>query len=89
MDIEELVRGIEIAGGKMKMELTKLEKAIIISTFITALGREELEMCTDEYSLEQLEEELEVVLYESTLKQMMAAGRSGMNKIIQALLEEN
>lgn len=60
------VWGIEIAGRKMKMELTKLEKAMIISTFITALGREELEICTDEHSLEQLEEALEAVLYEST-----------------------
>ncbi|WP_179118715.1 hypothetical protein [Bacillus cereus] len=49
----------------------------------------ELEMCTDEYSIEQLEEELEEILYESTLKQMMLAGRSGINKIIQELLGES
>ncbi|PEL96947.1 hypothetical protein CN602_25290 [Bacillus cereus] len=71
------------------MELTQLEKTIVISTFITALGREELERRTHECSLEQLEEELEEILDESTLKQMMEAGRSGINKIIQDLLEES
>lgn len=43
------------------MELTKLEKTVIIGTFVTALGKEELNFCTDEFSLEHLETELEEV----------------------------
>ncbi|MCQ6530596.1 hypothetical protein [Bacillus mycoides] len=70
------------------MELTKLEKAMIITTFMAALGKEELEMCIDEFSLDQLEIELEEILDENvTLKQMIGAGRSGINKIIRDLLE--
>ncbi|MBJ8112353.1 MULTISPECIES: hypothetical protein [Bacillus cereus group] len=71
------------------MKLTKLEKAVMIGTFITALGKEELDFCTDEFSLEHLEVELEEILDDCTLKQIMAAGRSGMNKMIQELLEES
>ncbi|WP_128856967.1 hypothetical protein [Bacillus sp. CDB3] len=71
------------------MELTKLEKVVIISTFIAALGKVELDFCTDEFSLEHLEVELEEIMDNFTLKHMMAAGRSGMNKIIQDLLEES
>ncbi|PDZ42269.1 hypothetical protein [Bacillus wiedmannii] len=71
------------------MELTKLEKTVIIGTFMAALGKEELDFCTDEFSLEHLEVELEEILDDLTLKQIMAAGRSGMNKMIQELLEES
>ncbi|OQR53316.1 hypothetical protein [Bacillus sp. CDB3] len=72
------------------MELTKLEKAMIITTFMAALGKEELEMCIDEITFEQLDIELEEILNENvTLKQMIGAGRSGMNKIIQDLLDES
>ncbi|PEU82150.1 hypothetical protein CN386_08050 [Bacillus cereus] len=71
------------------MELTKLEKAVMIGTFITALGKEELDFCTDEFSLEHLEIELEEILDDCTLKQIITAGRSGMNKLILELLEES
>lgn len=75
-------------GGE-KMKLTKLEKAVMIGVFMTALGKEELDFCTDEFSLEYLEVELEEILDECTLKQIMTAGRSGINKMIQELVEES
>lgn len=71
------------------MKLTKLEKVVLIGAFMTALGKEELDFCTDEISLEHLEVELEEILGDFTLKQIMAARRSGMNKMIQELLEES
>ncbi|PGC90409.1 hypothetical protein [Bacillus toyonensis] len=71
------------------MKLTKLEKAMVIRICMAALDKEELERCIDEDSLEQLAIELEEILCDSSLKEMMGAGRNGIRKMIQDVLEES
>ncbi|MEK4418413.1 hypothetical protein LW858_29730 (plasmid) [Bacillus cereus] len=72
------------------MELTQLERAMIVTTFMASLGKVELETLINEFTFEQLEIELEEILNEDiTLAQMIEAGRSGIHKIIQDLLGES
>lgn len=70
------------------MELTKLEMAIVIGSFIESLGTEGFENCADEHTLKRLDEEAEKINYNSSPKQMYEAGISVVNKIIQGILEE-
>lgn len=72
------------------MKLTKIEKAMIITTFMTSLGKTELEVLIDECEFEKLEIELDEILNENvTLTQMIEAGRSGIHKIIQDFINGN
>lgn len=72
------------------MTLTKIERAMIVTLFMTSLGKAELEALINESTFEQLEIELEEILNENvTLTQMIEAGRSGVHKIIQSLLDES
>ncbi|MEH7458508.1 hypothetical protein V7183_15165 [Bacillus sp. JJ1127] len=70
------------------MELTKLEKVIVISAFVQGLGDEGLEKCTDKHSLEELNTALEQIVDNSAPKEMREAGASILNKFIHDLLEE-
>ncbi|MGH0599841.1 hypothetical protein [Bacillus sp. R86525] len=71
------------------MELTKLEKVIVISTFVQGLGEEFLENSKDNHSLKQLLEEIEKVFNNSTTNQMREAAGSVLDKFINDLIEEN
>ncbi|PHG57782.1 hypothetical protein [Bacillus toyonensis] len=71
------------------MQLTKLEMAMVIRICMAVLDKEELERCIGDYSLEQLAIKIEEILCDSSLKQMMVAGRSGIRKMIQDVLEES
>ncbi|HHQ2899506.1 TPA: hypothetical protein ACSPOR_004752 [Bacillus cereus] len=53
------------------MELSKLEKVIVISTFVQGLGEEFLENSKDNYSLKQLLREIEKVFNDSTSNQIL------------------
>ncbi|PFL59615.1 hypothetical protein COJ27_23825 [Bacillus cereus] len=71
------------------MELTKLEKVIVISTFVQGLGEEFLENCENNHSLRQLLREIEKVFSNSTPNQMREAAGSVLDKFINDLIEEN
>ncbi|MEK4581775.1 hypothetical protein [Bacillus sp. FSL R12-0074] len=71
------------------MELTKLEKAIVIGAFVQGLGEEVLNNNSGNHSLKQLDEELEKIINNSTPNQMKEAGASVIDKFIHGLLEEN
>ncbi|EJV73293.1 MULTISPECIES: hypothetical protein [Bacillus cereus group] len=71
------------------MELTKLEKVIVISTFVQGLGEEFLENSKDNHSLKQLLWEIKKVFNNSTPKQMGEAAGSVLDKFINDLIEEN
>ncbi|MEX0416520.1 hypothetical protein [Bacillus sp. C30] len=69
------------------MELTKLEKAIVISGFVQGVGEEVLNN-NESKLLTQLNDELANILSNSTLSQMQEAGESVLNKLIQSLFEK-
>jgi hypothetical protein len=71
------------------LELTKLEKVIVISTFVQGLGEEFLENSKDNQSLKQLLGEIEKVFNNSTPKQMREAAGSVLDKFINDLIKEN
>ncbi|PGV72621.1 hypothetical protein [Bacillus thuringiensis] len=71
------------------MELTKLEKVIVISTFVQGLGEEFLENSKDNHSLKQLLREIEKVFNDSTSNQMREAAESVLEKFIYDLINEN
>ncbi|OUB90375.1 hypothetical protein BK784_25525 [Bacillus thuringiensis serovar medellin] len=71
------------------MELTKLEKVIVISTFVQGLGKEFLENSKENHSLKQLLREIEKVFNESTPDQMREAAESVLEKFIYDLIKEN
>jgi hypothetical protein len=71
------------------MELTKLEKVIVISTFVQGLGEEFLENSKNNHSLKQLLWEIEKVFSNSTPNQMREAAGSVLDKFINDLIEEN
>ncbi|MEC2259022.1 hypothetical protein [Bacillus thuringiensis] len=71
------------------MELTKLEKVIVISTFFQGLGEEFLENSKDNHSLKQLLREIEKVFNDSTSNQMREAAESVLEKFIYDLIKEN
>lgn len=71
------------------MELTKLEKVIVISTFVQGLGEEFLENSKDNHSLKQLLREIEKVFNASTSNQMREAAESVLEKFIYDLIKEN
>ncbi|PGC51556.1 hypothetical protein COM24_17660 [Bacillus toyonensis] len=71
------------------MELTKLEKVIVISTFVQGLGEEFLENSENNHSLRQLLREIEKVFSNSTPNQMREAVGSVLDKFINDLIEEN
>ncbi|HDR7138862.1 TPA: hypothetical protein QCW30_005244 [Bacillus cereus] len=71
------------------MELTKLEKVIVISTFVQGLGGEFLENSKDNHSLKQLLREIEKVFNDSTSNQMREAAESVLEKFIYDLIKEN
>jgi hypothetical protein len=72
------------------MELTKLEKVIVISTFVQGLGGEFLENSKDNHSLKQLlSREIEKVFNDSTSNQMREAAESVLEKFIYDLIKEN
>ncbi|MGE7938079.1 hypothetical protein [Bacillus paramycoides] len=71
------------------MELTKLEKAIVIGAFAELLGIEELSHRVDKHTLERLDEEGKKIVYNLTSTQMHEAGTSVINKIIKSLIEDN
>ncbi|EPC8411450.1 hypothetical protein ACR3AM_005918 [Bacillus thuringiensis] len=71
------------------MELTKLEKIIVISTFVQGLGEEFLENSKENNSLIQLLREIEKVFNDSTPDQMREAAESVLEKFIYDLIKEN
>lgn len=71
------------------MELTKLEKVIVISTLVQGLGEEFLENSKNNHSLKQLLWEIEKVFSNSTPNQMREAAGSALDKFINDLIEEN
>ncbi|EJQ99004.1 MULTISPECIES: hypothetical protein [Bacillus cereus group] len=71
------------------MELTKLEKVIVISTFVQGLGEEFLENSENNHSLRQLLREIEKVFSNSTPNQMREAAGSVLDKFINDVIEEN
>ncbi|MBY7114859.1 hypothetical protein ILT06_29025 [Bacillus sp. 17RED48] len=71
------------------MELTKLEKVIVISTFVQELGEEFLENSKDNHSLKQLLREIEKVFNDSTSNQMREAAESVLEKFSYDLIKEN
>ncbi|MCU4997842.1 hypothetical protein WNE24_28250 [Bacillus thuringiensis] len=71
------------------MELTKLEKVIVISTFVQGLGEEFLENSKEKHSLKQLLREIEKVFNDSTPDQMREAAESVLEKFIYDLIKEN
>ncbi|MEB4816153.1 hypothetical protein [Bacillus thuringiensis] len=71
------------------MELTKLEKVIVISTFVQRLGEEFLENSKEKHSLKQLLREIEKVFNDSTPNQMREAAESVLEKFIYDLIIEN
>ncbi|PGR76050.1 hypothetical protein [Bacillus cereus] len=71
------------------MELTKLEKVIVISTFVQGLGEEFLENSKYNHSLKQLLREIEKVFNDSTSNQMREAAESVLEKFIYDLIKEN
>ncbi|AXR17832.1 MULTISPECIES: hypothetical protein [Bacillus] len=71
------------------MELTKLEKVIVISTFVQGLGEEFLENSKETHSLKQLLREIEKVFNDSTPDQMREAAESVLEKFIYDLIKEN
>ncbi|WP_254489991.1 hypothetical protein [Bacillus thuringiensis] len=71
------------------MELTKLEKVIVISTFVQGLGEEFLENSKENQSLKQLLREIEKVFNDSTPDQMREAAESVLEKFIYDLIKEN
>lgn len=71
------------------MELTKLEKVIVISTFVQGLGEEFLENSKENHSLKQLFREIEKVFNDSTPDQMREAAESVLEKFIYDLIKEN
>ncbi|MCU5414528.1 hypothetical protein OCE50_27040 [Bacillus wiedmannii] len=70
------------------MELTKLEKVIVISTFVQGLGEEFLKNSKDNHSLKQLLREIEKVFNDSTSNQMREAAESVLEKFIYDLIKE-
>ena len=70
------------------MELTKLEKVIVISTFVQGLGGEFLENSKDNHSLKQLLREIEKVFNDSTSNQMREAAESVLEKFIYDLIKK-
>jgi HEPN domain-containing protein len=71
------------------VELTKLEKVIVISTFVQGLGEEFLENSKENHSLKQLLREIEKVFNDSTPDQMREAAESVLEKFIYDLKKEN
>ncbi|HDR4895315.1 MULTISPECIES: hypothetical protein [Bacillus cereus group] len=71
------------------MELNKLEKVIVISTFVQGLGEEFLENSKENHSLKQLLREIEKVFNDSTPDQMREAAESVLEKFIYDLIKEN
>ncbi|MEG7835134.1 hypothetical protein [Bacillus cereus] len=71
------------------MELNKLEKVIVISTFVQRLGEEFLENSKENHSLKQLLREIEKVFNDSTPDQMREAAESVLEKFIYDLIKEN
>ncbi|PFL47907.1 hypothetical protein [Bacillus anthracis] len=71
------------------MELTKLEKVIVISTFVQGLGEAFLENSKENHSLKQLLREIEKVFNDSTPDQMREAAESVLEKFIYDLIKEN
>lgn len=71
------------------MELTKLEKVIVISTFVQGLGEKFLENSKENHSLKQLLREIEKVFNDSTPDQMREAAESVLEKFIYDLIKEN
>jgi HEPN domain-containing protein len=71
------------------VELTKLEKVIVISTFVQGLGEEFLENSKENHSLKQLLREIEKVFNDSTPDQMREAAESVLEKFIYDLIKEN
>lgn len=71
-----------------RMELTKLEMAIVIAAFVKSLGVKELSQCVDEHTLKRLNEEAEKVNYNSSPKEVHEAVISAINKMIQDLLKD-
>ncbi|WP_242272161.1 hypothetical protein [Bacillus cereus group sp. BfR-BA-01310] len=69
------------------MELSKLEIAIVIGAFVQGLGDEVLNNNNDNDLFKQLDEELEKIVNNSTLKQMKEAGESVVGKFIYSLFE--
>ncbi|MDC2864667.1 hypothetical protein [Bacillus sp. BP-3] len=70
------------------MQLTKLEKAIVIGAFVQGLGEEVLKNNTDNHLLKQLDEELEKIINNSTPNQMIEASASVIEKFICGLFED-
>lgn len=75
--------------GGIEVELTKLEKVIVISTFVQGLGEEFLENSKENHSLKQLLREIEKVFNDSTPDQMREAAESVLEKFIYDLIKEN
>ncbi|MBD5798414.1 hypothetical protein BHU24_05315 [Bacillus pseudomycoides] len=71
------------------MELTKLEKVIVISAFAQGLSDQEFANYAGEHTLEQLNKELEKLFDNSAPKEMREARVNILNKFIQDLLKEN
>lgn len=70
------------------MELTKIEKVIVISAFAESLTEDELEKHIDKQSLEKLGVKLEQIYDHSTPKELRESATSVLNKFVSNLLEE-
>lgn len=70
------------------MELTKLEKAIVLSAFVQGLDEEVLNNNDDRQALNQLNETLEKIFNNSMPNQIKESGTSVVGKFIHGLLEE-
>lgn len=79
---------VERVLGKKEIELTKLEKAVIISKFIDAIGMEELAGCVGLEKLDLLAKELEVLHGNTTPNAEVAANKSSINNLIDSFLED-
>ncbi|AXY11018.1 hypothetical protein CUC43_29445 [Bacillus thuringiensis LM1212] len=75
-------------GETLRKELTKLEKAVLISKFIDAIGMEELAGCVGLEKLDLLAKELEVLHGNTTPNAEVAANKSSINNLIDSFLEE-
>lgn len=88
---EEIVADFITAGTigeTLRKELTKLEKAVLISKFIDAIGMEELAGCVGLEKLDLLAKEFEVLHGNTTPNAAVAANKSSINNLIDSFLED-
>lgn len=70
------------------MELTKLEKAVVVSTFVAAIGGKEIKEHIGVQTTGHIEKVFEELIYNTAPKEIQEVGVNVLNKFIHDLLKE-